>query len=206
MQVNEQDLEQLELYLDRELTADETASIERRIAVEPALASEIERLRGQRAVRLSAMSIAFDTDAASVERLVSSVRMAQVSEALERRRRFVGAFPARSVFAAAACLAVGLFLGVTLQRQHGGSIVAAPLVNGSAAGTFVGSNVGTGGEFLQGHGAYVVLLRDGDGREVMKLRFNSRAEADAFIRRINNPSAGVAPMHIGDAKILDEPY
>ena len=43
------------------------------------------------------------------------------------------------------------------------------------------------------------------GREIMKVRFYTPEQAQKFIDRINN-GGGDRPMHVGDARILDEPY
>ena len=48
------DLETLELYLDRELAADEASRVDARLAAEPALNATLGRLRRQRASRQKA--------------------------------------------------------------------------------------------------------------------------------------------------------
>lgn len=201
MQVTEQDLEQLELYLDRELADGEARVLDERLAADARLSDALETLRGQRSLRLSAMSIAYDSDAGSVERLIASVRAAQASEAIQRRRMFAWAPSVRSAFTAAACVAFGLLLGVTLQSRHGaaGGVVASPAVQ--STGSFIGTDAS-----LQGHGAYVVSLNDASGREVMKVRFYTQEQAQRFIDRINNRGNNAPAVHVGDAKILDEPY
>jgi hypothetical protein len=201
MQVNENDLEQLELYLDHELADGDVRRLDERLAAEAPLAGALEGLRGQRSLRLSAMSTAFGGDAASVERLVASVRVAQASEAMRRRRFFASGPQARSALGAAACVAFGLLLGVTLQNRHGsaGGVIASPAVTSQSS--FLNSDVN-----LAPHGAYAVSLMDANGREVMKVRFPTREQAQQCIDRINNRVAGAPTIHVGDARMLDEPY
>ena len=203
MQVNETDLEQLELYLDHELADGDVHRLDERLATESPLAGMLEKLRGQRSMRLAAMSTAFDSDAASVERLIASVRIAQVNESMQRRR-FLFAPQMRSAFAAAACVAFGLLLGVTLQNRHGsGGVVATP--DNSSTGAFMSTGMSRD-MHLKAHGAYVVSVLDGNGRELMKVRFPTQEQAQQYIDHINKPKAGAPPVQVGDAKILDEPY
>ena len=201
MQVNEQDIERLELYLDHELADGEVRMIDERLAADGKLADALQTLRGQRALRLSTMSIAYDSDAQSVERLIASVRVAQASEAMRRRRLFAWAPSTRSAFTAAACVAFGLLLGVTLQSRHGtaGGIVATPSVSNTSS--FMGTDAN-----LQGHGAYVVSVLDADGRERMKVRFFTPEQAQQFIDKINNRAAQTPAVSGSDVRILDEPY
>lgn len=206
MRVSEQDLERLELYLDHELSEAEARELDGRLAAETTLAGELERLRGQRSTRLAAMSTAFDTDAAAVERLVASVRMAKASEALQMRRRSLipSWLPMRSVVSAAACVTLGLLLGVTLQRQHGvgaGGMLATPMT-GTSTGSMFNSDASLG----NGGGVYVVSVKNATGREVMRVRFPTQEQAQQFIDHINRRSDDAAPLNIGDAHILDQPY
>ena len=202
MEVTEQDLEQLELYLDHELADQDVRRLDERLAAEPTLSMTLTAFRGQRSQRLAVMSTAYDSDAASVERLVASVRVAQANEAMQRRNFLAWMPSTKSAFTAAACVAGGLLLGVTLQNRHGstpGGIIASPAANSTSSWLSTDAS-------LQGHGAYVVSLLDANGRELMKVRFYTQEQAKQFIERINNRSANMPAVHVGDARILDEPY
>lgn len=196
MTVNAQDIELLEMYLDHELEEAAARSLDERLARDASLQQALERLRSGRALRLAAMSSSFDSDAASIERLVASVRTAQASEALAMRRKW--ASPVRSIFAAAACVAFGLFLGVAIQRQQApNGLLASPGV--SSTSSLIGSPVD-----FDAHGTYVVSISSG-GREVMRVRFPSKEHARMFMESVNNQT-GQAPI-LGDATILSEqPY
>lgn len=198
MTVNAQDIELLEMYLDHELDEGEARALDQRLAGDVLLQQALERLRGGRALRLEAMSRSFDSDAASIERLVASVRMAQASEALALRRKM--SFPIRSVFAAAACVAFGLLLGVVIQRQQApNGLIASPGI--SSTSSLIGSPAN-----FESHGAYIVTISSG-GREVMKVRFADPSHAKQFVDSINRQMAGGPTPTLGDATMVqEEPY
>lgn len=203
MSVNDKEIELLELYLDHELSEADARGLDARLAVDVDLQRALDELRGQRALRLTAMSTAYDTDAASIERLVASVRTARASETVRLRRAW--SLP-RSAFSAAACVAFGLILGVVLQRQHAptGGIVATPMTN--SGGAFAGTTIGLNADQLRAHGAYVVSVLDRDGREIMRCRFHTPEAAQSFMQTMNRRAAAGQPVQVGDARILDEPF
>jgi anti-sigma-K factor RskA len=198
MTVNAQDIELLEMYLDHELDDAEARSLDERLSSDDALQKALDRLRNHRSLRSAAMSQSFDSDAASIERLVASVRAARATETLALRRKSFS--PVRSVFAAAACVAFGLLLGVAIQRQQApNGLIASPGVNSTS------SLLGTPTSF-NAHGAYVVSLMS-DGREVMKVHFPSPDHARQFMESINTQKANGRTPILGDATILkEEPY
>ena len=208
MTANERDIELCELYLDHELADAEARSLADRLEAEVPLRATIDRLRGQRARRLEAMSTAFDTDAASVERLVAGVRAAQARELTSRQsfwRR-----PSRGVLAAAASVAIGLTLGSVLHVRDSGRWSTSPASTGETPTVLVtsGSTVGLGsagvGEFA-GHGQYVVRLVDAAGNERFKVRFHAADQARQFIETFN-PQPGPNALRVGSATIQDETY
>lgn len=199
MTVDTQDIELLEMYLDHELSDDAARALDDRLAGDPSLQRVLDRLRSHRALRAAAMSRSFDTDAAAVERLVASVRAERATEALALRRRAFS--PVRSIFAAAACIAFGLLLGVAIQRQQpANGLVASPGMN--ATSSFLSAPGG-----FDAHGAYVVSVGNTSGQEVMKIRFHSQEHARQFMERFNRPGSDGRILSIGDATILqEEPY
>lgn len=181
------------MYLDHELDDAEARSLDERLTRDEPLQHALERLRSGRSLRLAAMSKSFDSDAASIERLVASVRVAQASEALSIRRKSMS--PIRSIFAAAACVAFGLVLGVAIQRQQApNGLIAAP--GASSTSSLLGSPVN-----FNPQSVYVVSVRV-DGRDYT-LRFATLEEARQFIEAINRNTAG-NPQMIGDAKMLKQ--
>jgi anti-sigma factor RsiW len=206
MDATDQDIELCELYLDHELSEAERLSFEARVNATPSLRVLVDRLRGQRHVRLEVMSMTFDTDAASVERLVASVRAAQATEAMARRsfwRR-----PSRTVFAAAASIAFGLMLGVVLQGRETGRWTTSTVATDAGAPIVDGGNVvsfGAAGSAFTGYGQFAVSIVDRNGRECVKVRFHSADQAKQFLDSINGRT-GNRPMQIGGARMIDETY
>lgn len=105
MSVNETDLEQLETYLDDELSPEEVRELDRRLATESALADQLDQLRAQRALRVSVFR-AMEPSDREVESLLKRVdgnlhRQADWSKLLGRLR-YIGS--------AAACLFVGFMI------------------------------------------------------------------------------------------------
>lgn len=196
MIVDAQDIELLEMYLDHELSDDEARSLDERLAGDPALQKALDRLRSHRSLRLAAMSQSFDSDSAAVERLVASVRAERATEALALRRRSVS--PIKSIFAAAACVAFGLILGVAIQKQQSpDGLIASPAA--AATSSFLNAPAG-----FDAHGAYVVTVGTGNGQEVMKIRFHRQEDARRFLERFNSQTGRA--VNIGDATILEESY
>jgi anti-sigma factor RsiW len=205
MTVNAQDIELLDMYLDHELGEDDARSLDVRLANDPALQQALDRLRSHRSLRLAAMSRSFDSDTASIERLVASVRDAQASESMEKasqalalRRRSSG--PIRSIFSAAACVAFGLLLGVAIQRQQApDGAVTSPAV--SSVGSF-----GVSSDGFEAHGTSVVSVRLANGR-VLKFHFPSNEAAQRFVENINKRADATRSLNLGNATILEEePY
>lgn len=106
MSLSETDIELLESYLDDELSAMELDSLRKRLSSEPALATAMDELRGQREMRRQ-FFVACDPEEMSIERLVGSVRQDMNREMVWRERsRVLG-----RLGSLAACLLVGFFVG-----------------------------------------------------------------------------------------------
>ncbi len=179
MSVNDDDLLNLELMLDNELSVDETQSLRRRISAEPALAAALAELEGQRQFRRTALSEVFDSDTQSVERLVLSVRTASASEAIKQRRMSI----LRYSLSAAASLIIGLGIGSMLNGS------GPTPVNGEGPQVVSASPMQLGGwnsnaSIDRGaRGISVVVLHDRTtGKPVWRIEFANREAADAFLR------------------------
>src|SRR2546422_451286 len=106
MSVSDTDLELLETFLDGELPEDQTEILRRRLIFETALASELETLRSERAMRIAVWKSMEPTSGA-------------ITQAVARVDRGVGNHlwwnrtlsRTRMVSAAAACIVIGLLLG-----------------------------------------------------------------------------------------------
>src|SRR5215218_4836014 len=106
MSVTDTDLELLESYLDDELAPRELEAFRQRLSSEPALASAMDELRGEREMRQSFFA-SCEPDDASVERLVRAVNKSVTQEIVwSRRSRSLG-----WIGGLAACLLVGFGVG-----------------------------------------------------------------------------------------------
>jgi anti-sigma factor RsiW len=105
MSVNETDLEQLETYLDDELSPQEAAELDRRLATDSSLSDELTQLRAQRALR-AAMFSAMEPGDGEVTSLLN-----RVDGVLHRQATWSKRLAAlRYIGSAAACLFVGFMI------------------------------------------------------------------------------------------------
>ena len=118
--MTEADVEILEMYLDDALSDQELAAVARRLADEPVMAAELERLRGERDLRRQFFA-SLDPSDAAVERLLG-----RVDESIRRRTGWERQLKwGRWAAAAAACVALGFttgYLGRSTSPQPGPNV------------------------------------------------------------------------------------
>jgi anti-sigma factor RsiW len=118
--MTEADVEILEMYLDDALSDQDLAAVARRLADEPVMAAELERLRGERDLRRQFFATLDPSDAA-VERLLG-----RVDESIRRRTGWERQLKwGRWAAAAAACVALGFttgYLGRSTSSQPGPNV------------------------------------------------------------------------------------
>jgi anti-sigma factor RsiW len=110
--MNEDQMELLEAYLDGALSPDEVEAVRARLACEPALAAELDQLRAERAVRVSAFA-AMEGDEQLADRMLARAK-ADVKEPAKQVRWVIGV---RYPVAAAACLIIGFIAGRLLETR-----------------------------------------------------------------------------------------
>src|SRR5688500_1263958 len=110
--VSEQDIEQLEAYVDGELSTTEEDALRARLAVEPILAEAMKRVRVDRDIRMAVWK-GYEPIEASVARLVAKVDAAVGRETSWSYR--ISTF--RRVAAAAACIVLGVLIGRTADND-----------------------------------------------------------------------------------------
>src|SRR5690242_20553866 len=104
--MTEADVELLEMYLDDALSDQDLAAVARRIAEEPVMAAELERLRAERNLRRQ-LFVSMEPTDAEVERLLG-----RIDESIRRRSFFERNLRwGRWAAAAAACVAIGFTIG-----------------------------------------------------------------------------------------------
>lgn len=174
MPADEHEIELLETLLDGELNDAEATPLRRRIAAEPSLAAEWERLRLGRETRRQAWR-AMEPDDAAVAALVSSVRTAvRKDEIWTRRSRAL-----KYVSGLAACLAMGFVFGrfSPMGPDSNGNGVIFSTPRGSVQEVMDGPS-----HPISGTGGYKVLLTDSNGNVLGEQRFPTFDEAREFTR------------------------
>jgi anti-sigma factor RsiW len=113
------EMELLSAYIDGELSAEESATLQARVSANPKLSSAIEQLRADRSVR-SALWQSFEPDEVAVGRLID-----RVDRAIDRQTAWAHRLAnLRIISSAAACIVVGLFIGRVAFGPRGGPIDA----------------------------------------------------------------------------------
>jgi hypothetical protein len=168
--MTEADLEILEMYLDDALSDRDLAAVAKRIAEEPVMAAELERLRGEREMRRQIWLAMEPTDAA-VERLLG-----RVDESIRRRTWWERQLKwGRWAGAAAACVVFGFtagYLGRSTESPVAPTSVAQNEDHGQI--NFVGRVAGPA----------QVQLTDDSGRVVAVQHFESVDKAKEFANDI----------------------
>lgn len=161
MAVSENDLEQLDAYLDDALEMGEVEVLRARLAQDAQLLAALEQVRSERAAR-QALFAALEPDDAAVNALISRVRRST----LRQRQTSRWLRPARWVAAAAACLTIGFFSRGLFDRP--------------AAPANVASTTTKPGVDVKPYTGYQVTLRDDAGRVVAVQQFDSMEKAQEF--------------------------
>jgi anti-sigma factor RsiW len=203
--MTEADVEILEMYLDDALSDQDLAAVARRLADEPVMAAELERLRGERELRRQFFA-SLDPSDAAVERLLG-----RVDESIRRRTGWERQLKwGRWAAAAAACVALGFTTGY-LGRS------SAPM---SGTGVAVTSNpavpveqVAENTDDTHGHiifpGQHVpptvpaaVQLTDDSGRVVAVQHFESLDKAKEFANDIQTWQERQRQMQNGNVVMM----
>jgi anti-sigma factor RsiW len=168
MAVHDNDIEILHAYLDGELPVPECEGLWRRLAVEPELTAELDRLRTEHDVRQSVWSSLEPTDQAvamTAHRIFKAARRNELVSMFNRGMLLVSSI--------AAMVLVGFSLG-WMEHGHNSGMAVQPSAGGSGTPT-VASNMG-GGLSPQ---STEVSLRDSSGH-VFSINFGSHEEAQQF--------------------------
>src|SRR5262245_61665012 len=111
------EMEMLSAFIDGELSAEESATLQVRVAADPKLASAIEQLRADRTVR-AALWQSFEPDEAAVGRLID-----KVDRSIDRQTVWAHRLAnLRIISSVAACIVVGLLIGRVTFGPRGGPI------------------------------------------------------------------------------------
>jgi anti-sigma factor RsiW len=184
MLINENDFELLYSYLDGELPIPECEGLWRRLAVEPELTAELDRLRADLLTRQGAWS-AMEPDDSTVSRVESSIlrasRRYDIFSTLNRGVGFVASVAALILFG----FTVGwmgrerIVPAAGPQNLQGTTVAAVSPRNGTAR-----TNVRS-----------VVDVLDSNGTVVARQMFDSPEEAQQFARDIQQVQANRQQSH-----------
>jgi hypothetical protein len=181
MAVNENDVDLLYAYLDRELPVSDCEGLWRRLAVEGELSAELERLRADAAVRRQVWSSLEPDEIADRAAQSKILRAAWREDWMSGVNRVL-----RVGTVAAACILFGFTVGWFGRDSRLGL---------PASGVQVVANP----DASAGHGAgkYVVDVRDDTGRTVAAPQFDSLDEARRFADDVARYQAGRQETHDG---------
>jgi hypothetical protein len=178
MSLSEQDYEQLESYVDGELSTTEEDTLRTRLDQDVALAAALAELRAERELR-SAVWKSYEPDEAAIQRLIGRVDKAVDREVAWTYR--LGAI--RRYGAAAACIVLGILIGRVGQR---GAEMPRP------GGPAIASNERPGIVQPSPQGQPTLVsnpirfrIVNEDGQPVGEQQFNSPQEANQFFEDIN---------------------
>jgi hypothetical protein len=186
--VSEQDLEQLEAYVDGELSTGEEDALRARMQAEPILAEAMRRVRADRDIRMAVWK-GYEPSEASVQRLIETV-----DAAVDRNTNW--AYTLRNlkrVSAAAACIVLGILIGRVGNDGGGGAMMPSSPVANVPGGRGMQTNVSNPIEFP------IVNER---GQAVGVQRFGSMREAQEFLDELNRFHRMQEQIRNGGGQIL----
>ena len=170
--VSEQDLEQLEAYVDGEMSTTEEDALRARLQAEPMLAEAMRRVRADRDIRMAVWK-GYEPNEASVARLV-----ANVDAAVDRSTSWVYTLRnLQRVSAAAACIVLGVLIG------RAGNDAGGMMPGGNTVATVPGGPRGPGPTMVSNPIEFPIVNEQGQAVGVQ--RFQSIREAQEFIEELN---------------------
>ena len=178
MAMTDNDIELLHAYLDGELPTAECEGLWRRLAIERDLVTELDHLRADHAMRSMVWS-SLEPDDVSVARL-----QAKLMRSTRREDIFDWANNALRIFASAAALILfGIAVGwMGHDRMHGVPVIANPMTTTSNQPVPAGFDTPTAPK-------YQLIFKDQAGKPAAVMNFNSKDEAERFLRDFQAQSA-----------------
>jgi anti-sigma factor RsiW len=165
MPPNEDDLEQLDAYLDDALEPGEVETLRARLATDSDLVSSLDQLRAERAMR-QAYFAAIEPAEGEIDHLA-----ARIHASLDRRRRFATLLRSTAAIAAAtACFLAGILVHATFFAKP----------NARSDETLKLLIDGPGSRRIAD--VHEVVLRDDTGTVIAVQRFDSLEQAEAFAK------------------------
>jgi len=197
--LSEQDLEQLEAYVDGELSTTEEDALRARLAAEPILAEAMRRVRADRDIRMAVWK-GYEPNEASIARLV-----AKVDTAVDRNTHWSYKLSTlRRVSAAAACIVLGVLIGRTGSDNNAmvpdGRVAQVGNGNGNPAPGGAGGGNMRGPTMVSNPIEFPIV--DEQGRPVAVQRFQTLREAQDFLEELNRFHRMQEQIRNGGGQIL----
>src|SRR5688572_23871510 len=195
--VTEQDLEQLEAYVDGELSTTDEDALRARIAAEPILGEAMRRVRADRDIRMAVWK-GYEPNEAAVTRLV-----AKVDAAVDRNTNWSYKLSTlKRVSAAAACIVLGVLIGRV--GNQGAVMPNSPVAQapGGAGGAGNGNNGGgVRGPTMVSNPIEFPIVNE-QGQPVGVQRFQTLREAQDFLEELNRFHRMQEQIRNGGGQIL----
>lgn len=173
--LNEQDIEMLELELDGDLTADESAALKQRRATEPELAACLKGLEEGRAQRMRLWQSFEPSGQEEAERILASLHAKA-----ERRAWYIRILDHREqIAAAAACIAVFLIGWQWGRNADAYRMTPTGAPTARPVSLITQQQVPAGSSTV-----YEVRVNDSSGKLIRVERFGSLQEAQRFIEEM----------------------
>jgi hypothetical protein len=175
MAINENDLQLIQTYLDGEMPTADCEGLWRRLAVEPELAAELEKLRAEvsgRQMVWGSLEPADDMLAELQRNIIRESRKQSVREIAGNRLRGIASVAAMLLFG----FGIGWY-GRDKFPNLGSQLMTTPS-SAVPASSMLGSS-----------GLWQVNIKDANGKVIATQRFNTREEAIRFADDINKAEA-----------------
>ena len=193
--VSEQDLEQLEAYVDGEMSTGEEDALRARMQAEPMLAEAMRRVRADRDIRLAVWK-GYEPTEAAVARVI-----AHVDAAVDRTTNW--SYTLRNlkrVSAAAACIVLGVLIGRVGNQDA--MMANGPITTVSNVGSGGGVSGGARGMQTNVSNAIEFPIVNERGQAVGVQRFQSMREAQEFFDELNRFHRMQEQIRNGGGQIL----
>ena len=195
MSLTDDELQQLEEYLDDALASSDAEALRDRVARDAAWAAALDRLRAERSMR-EKLFAALEPEEASADRMASRfINAARGAGSAARYRRVL-----KLTSAAAACLAMGL-VGGWLLRDRSLAMNHLP-AGGSVATVAGGHHEAKVAEVV----AYQVELTDEAGRVTAVQKFDSLEKAREFADDLSRWQERQRQMRNGAAVVVADKF
>jgi hypothetical protein len=183
--MNDNDLQILESYLDGDMSPVQSEELWKRLAMERELAAELEKLRGEHALRQGVWTSLEPAEHTAAQLEYSIVRGARRQEVFAMVSKGMGILTT-----VAACILMGFTIGWLGHDRYNPGTGAVPTdSHGNVGNVSNVSDVRVVSPNSNSAAPGIVDIRDSSGRVIAQQQFSSRDEAESFVRDFQNAQA-----------------